>query len=200
MALHGTFVVGMSFSLLLIPNSTQMGFLMGIFLAFVSLMQGVEFLLWLHQECDATHKAISITGMILNHLQPVVLGLATALIFRRNVATVGLIVLAYLAVAIPYSAQYLTDANLQCTQKQSGDPHLLWNWYNMNHAKLMYGVFIAAFIGIVFAGVDTRQNAMLFSSVALITYGLSYLIYPRAHVGALWCFWTAFVPAGLYFL
>jgi hypothetical protein len=172
----------------------------GVFFAFVSLMQGIEFLLWQHQECDALHKNLSIAGMLLNHLQPVILGLATAWIFQRNVATIAVLLVAYLAVAVPYSLTYLTDENLQCTVKTCGDPHLVWKWNDMSGHARMYAVFIATFICIALVGFNRSRHAAMFSIGTLVTYGLSSLFYERAHVGALWCFWVMLIPPALYAL
>ena len=55
-------------------------------------MQGIEFLLWKHPVCDDYHKAVSVAGMILNHLQPVVLGAATWAIYRTRGAEIAGIV------------------------------------------------------------------------------------------------------------
>lgn len=193
-----TFLVGMSFSLLLISSRIARYRLYGIFFAFVSLMQGIEFVLWQHQECDTFHKSFSVLGMILNHLQPVVLGILTACIFRKNVAFIGLILAVYLAVAIPYSLKYLTDENLHCTQPVDGDPHLLWNWNNVDGHELMYIVFIATFMMIAAVGFDSNASAITFIVGTIVTYATSAVLYPRANVGALWCFWVATLPPFMY--
>jgi hypothetical protein len=157
-------------------------------------MQGIEYLLWQHQECDAIHRGLSIAGMALNHAQPIVLGVATAWVFGRNIPALFAIMAAYLAVAIPYSAQYLTDDQLQCTQPRCGNPHLVWRWNRLRAADWMYAVFIAAFMAIAFVGFPSWTHAALFSAMTVLTFGTSYLIYPRESVGALWCFWASFVP------
>jgi nicotinamide riboside transporter PnuC len=67
-------LAGVFGSLLCISLGTTKDKIVGYFLGFVSLMQGIEYLLWKHQKCDNYNKVISITGMILNHLQPFILG------------------------------------------------------------------------------------------------------------------------------
>ena len=87
----------------------------GLFIAFVSLMQGVEYLLWNHPICDEYHKGISIVGMFLNHSQPIVLAVLL-LFFNPSTPNRSLILgltLLYTIFVIPYSAQFVTDESLQ---------------------------------------------------------------------------------------
>ena len=191
------FSTGAVFSTLLFFSAHPFHRLLGAFLGFVSLMQLIEFLLWIHPACDAFNKTISVTGMILNHSQPVVLALLTALFFGKSVGWLFTIVAAYLAVVVPYSLQFTSD--LQCTTRQCGatDPHLVWNWNLLPYNPLIYTVFLAAFVGIALLGLPT-QEGRIFAAAAVVTYGVSSFIYERKVVGSLWCFWTAFIPAAIY--
>lgn len=193
-----SFAVGVGFSTLLLFRRNPFHRLLGAFLGFVSLMQLVEFLLWIHPVCDAFNKSVSVAGMILNHSQPIVLALLTALFYGKSVGLLLAIAAAYTAVIIPYSRQFTAD--LQCSRRQcdSTDPHLVWNWNNLPYNPLVYTVFLAAFVGIALVGMP-QQEGRLFAIAAVVSYGLSSLIYERAVVGALWCFWTAFMPAAVYF-
>jgi hypothetical protein len=193
-----SFAVGVGFSALLFFRRNPFHRLLGAFLGFVSLMQFVEFLLWIHPVCDAFNKSVSVAGMILNHSQPIVLALLTTLFYGKSVGAVLAIVVAYTAAIIPYSMQFTTD--LQCSTRQCGatDPHIVWNWNNLPYSQLVYSLFLAAFVGIALVGMPQREGR-LFAAAAVVSYGLSSLIYERAVVGALWCFWTAFIPVAVYF-
>jgi hypothetical protein len=191
-----TFVSGFSFSILLTQINNNFYKLLGYFLGFVSLMQLVEYLLWKHQICDNYHKQVSLIGMILNHLQPVVLGLLTYIFYEKNPIALGLLIITYLAVIIPYSLQF--TSNLQCTTKPcTTDPHLVWQWNNMKYSKVAYSIFLATFIGIGLFGMPFNKG-LLFSITAFSTYMLSSVIYDRKVIGSLWCFWTAFMPFIIY--
>ena len=192
-----SFAMGAGFSTLLFFSERPFHRLLGAFLGFVSLMQFIEYLLWIHPVCDTYNKTISMVGMVLNHSQPVILAFLTALIYQKNMGSLVAIVAAYLAVIVPYSLQFTSD--LQCSTRQCGatDPHLVWNWNIMDHSTIVYLVFLAAFMGIALIGMPP-QEGRLFAGGAALTYGLSLLIYERKTVGSLWCFWTAFIPALIY--
>lgn len=190
-----SFAVGIGFSTLLLFRERPYHRLLGAFLGFVSLMQLIEFLLWIYPVCDIFNKTVSVIGMILNHSQPIVLALLTALFFGKRIGWLLAIALAYLAVIVPYSLQFTTD--LQCTTRHCGNPHLVWNWNALPYNPLVYTVFLAAFVAIALLGMPS-QEGRLFGVAAVVTYGLSSLVYERKVVGALWCFWTAFIPAGVY--
>jgi hypothetical protein len=195
-----TFVVGAGFSWLLTRFPDPMTQLLGYFFGFVSLMQGIEFFLWKHQVCDSLHKGLSITGMILNHLQPVVLGVLAAWFLDHNVGMIAILVVAYLIIAIPYSLSYATKQNLHCTVPQCGNPHLIWNWNNMPNANFMYAIFILTMVGIALVGFKDPKHKLLGTIGTVATFGLSRLFYGRASVGALWCFWVMLIPPALYFI
>lgn len=192
-----TFTIGISFSILLIFTKDKFNKLLGYFLGFVSIMQFIEYLLWRHPICDNYNKTISIVGMILNHLQPIILALVTGLIYSQQLKVLFLISLVYLAVIIPYSLQF--TENLQCTTRQCGatDPHLVWNWNTLNYSKIVYIIFLASFVGIGLFGMPSDMGVM-FSTIAVLTYGISSLVYDRKVMGSLWCFWAAFFPAIIY--
>ncbi len=192
-----TFTIGFGFSILLVFTQDKFNKLLGYFLGFVSLMQFIEYLLWRHPICDNYNKTISIIGMILNHLQPVILAIITGLIYSKQITSLFLISLAYLAVIIPYSFQF--TENLQCTTRQCGatDPHLVWNWNTLNHSRIVYILFLASFVGIGLFGMPSDKGVM-FSIIAILTYGISSFVYDRKVMGSLWCFWTAFFPAFIY--
>jgi hypothetical protein len=190
-----TFSICLGFSILLFFNNNPFHKLLGLFLGFVSLMQGIEYLLWTFQECNSFHKNISVIGMILNHLQPVILALVTGSIYRKNIPILLLISLFYLAIIIPYSLQFTRD--LHCTQPQCGNPHLIWNWNILPYSSPVYIIFLASFILIARFGMPDVEG-ILFATGALISYISSSLLYSRNTMGALWCFWTAFAPAAIY--
>ena len=191
------FTIGLGFSILLIQSGTKFKKLMGYFLGYVSLMQFIEYLLWKHPICDNYNKTVSVVGMMLNHLQPIVLAGLTAFFYNKQLPMLSLISVIYLLVIIPYSLQYTSD--LQCTTKKCGstDPHLVWNWNNLKYGDFAYFVFLCAFVGIGLYGMPLSEG-IFFSMFAVFTNVASQIFYDRKVVGSLWCFWTAFVPVALY--
>ena len=140
-----TFIVGIIGSLLCISLGKPVDKILGYFFIFVSLMQGIEYLLWNHQKCDNYNRFLSILGMVLNHLQPIVLGLLI-LYFNKNVSTkiMYLIMFLYLCAIIPYSIQFLNNKNLECTIT----PFYISNadfYIVLNHIKIIYNSFFCVF-------------------------------------------------------
>jgi hypothetical protein len=168
--------------------------LVGVFLAFVALMQGIEYLLWMTQDCGDAHKIVSYAGMWLSHLQPVVLG-GLALLFgppRYRLWILG-VVGAYLAAAIPYSMQYDNIGDMRCSVPRAENPHLVWNWISMPYCREMYIIFLLAFTALFMMGLPAGLNWRM-AAISVGTFTASYLIYPREILGAMWCFFAAFVP------
>jgi len=192
-----TFTIGIGFSALLVFSADKFHRLLGWFLGFVSFMQLIEYLLWMHPVCDEYNKNVSLIGMVLNHLQPVVLALLTGLFYQQRLPVLAALVAVYLVVIIPYSAQFTSD--LRCSTRQCGatDPHIVWNWNTMKGDRLAYMVFLGTFVGVGLAGMPLGAGG-LFATGSVLTYGLSSLIYDRKVMGSLWCFWTAFIPAAIY--
>ena len=78
-----TFLTGFIGGLLCFSTGVVDLKIIGLFFMFVSLMQGIEYLLWIHQTCDDYNKNISYLAMVLNHLQPVVLCILLILYNRK---------------------------------------------------------------------------------------------------------------------
>jgi hypothetical protein len=161
-------------------------------------MQLIEYLLWKHPICDSFNKSVSIIGMVLNHLQPVVLAALAGLFYFKQVPLLIGVAVAYLVVIVPYSFQFTSD--LQCSERQFGatDPHLVWKWNSLQYSDFVYLVFLGAFVTVALFGMPSSEG-LAFASVAVSTYTLSALVYDRKVMGSLWCFMTAFMPALIYF-
>ena len=198
-----TFLLGGIGSFLVWTLGTAFDRIAGLFMGFVALMQGIEYILWKNQECNRSNKLVSIVGMWLNHLQPLVLGgLILGLSPRHTYDTaIKAIMGLYTAVIVPYSLQFQNKANLQCTTQKPGDPHLVWNWNDMSYSSVVYGIFLATMALIAILGMPTLTQGAVFAAIAVITLMLSGLFfYKRSVVGAMWCFFAVFLPAFYYIL
>jgi hypothetical protein len=190
----GTFISGIVFSVLCFSLGTAEGKIIGVFFGIVIFMQLIEYLLWKHQECDEYNKNLTIAGMILNHLQPVILFLAV-LLFNKNIPSNNLkimilAVILYAIAIIPYSLQF----NKFCTQKgKESNNHLVWKWNNMDHAGIVYIIFLVSMMIITFLGMPAHK--VIHTLVVLLSFVISAVIYGKQEVaGALWCFIAAFAP------
>lgn len=161
--------------------------IIGLFLIFISLIQGIEYLLWNHQTCDDYNKFLSKTAMIINHLQPVILAILV-ITFNKNVnlPVVLIPLVIYALCIIPYSLN-----NSDCTIKNKSEK-LGWQWTGKQDYFLVYSLFLACFV--IFAlCLPTPKYATMFSLFIMISYTFSYFIYRNTQsVGTMWCFFSAF--------
>lgn len=200
-----SFTIGTIGSALCISLGTPTDKIIGFFFIFTSLMQLVEYLLWRHQKCDDYNRFISMMGMLLNHLQPIFLGLLVIFFNTRlNNSSMNIIlgILAtYLLIIIPYSYEFLalTHKKLQCTIKNKTTCHLQWNWNYMRYSSLVYALFLLADVVIILFGFPNFQQALYCAFFAISSYVISFIYYPGS-VGALWCYFSVFYPAIYYLL
>jgi len=197
----GAFSIGTLFSLILVARGTPDMKILGYFFAFVALMQLIEYALWMHQVCDGYNRGLSYAGMILNHAQPVVLAGLIFLFSKESFSRPFLLaaLALYSACIVPYSMEYAKATTEQCTMQQPGSPHLIWNWNMLPKNQYIY---IFAFLPMIllsaWIGLRPPMN-MILAFVALFTYLVSFILYrEKGAVGALWCFFSAFVPAFLW--
>lgn len=200
----GTFILGIIGSVLCISLGRITDKIVGYALGFAVLMQGIEYLLWRHQICDEYNRAISITGMWLNNLQPIIYGWVVLLcnykIIMFDAIIVQLAMLIYALVAIPYSLEFLrNDLGQQCTIKGE-DTHLEWKWNNLPYgASFVYSMYLLSVSIIFIFGFPTRMQGLIAAFIAIVSYIATYFIYSYKSLGSLWCFFAAFLPI-IYYL
>jgi len=188
-----TFLTGFIGGLLCFSTGVPDLKIIGLFFMFVSLMQGIEYLLWIHQTCDDYNKNISYLAMVLNHLQPVVLCILLIL-YNKPDKKIFFILFVYLLVIIPYSLKFKNT----CTMKDE-DQHLKWEWNRMKYNNLVYALFLCCLVllGFFFPNKFYGKSFILFT---LVSYCISFYIYRNTNVvGSMWCFFAAFGPL-IYFL
>jgi len=198
-----TFSLGFVFSIILYFRTKLTDIkIIALSLLYVSLMQFVEFLLWMNQNCDELNKTISYVGMALNHLQPVVLaGLILYMSKKPNTIGIIIVTLVYLSVFIPYSLEYKNIEDLRCSVKREGNPHIVWNWNNLKNNMYVYALFLSAIVILPFLGFASKSIAYNASAYLIISFTISLLVYERYEaIGSTWCLFTALVPPILVLL
>jgi hypothetical protein len=191
------FLIGFGSSVALWFMNTSPDYrIIAVFFAYISLMQLLEFFLWNNQKCDEINKNLSYIGLIITHLQPVILGLITILLSKApNIPAIIGVLIIYSLCMIPYSLQFKDTEDLQCTHRIPGNPHLIWTWNDLPNAAYVYVVYLLAFILIPFLGFKSVKNATIFAITTVSSFQISSLFYKRA-MGTMWCFFGAFVPVG----
>jgi hypothetical protein len=187
-----TFIVGMISSIACFQIKDKNYKIIGVFFGFVICMQLIEYLLWNHQKCDNYNKTLSILGMILNHLQPIVLFFVIKH-YNKKAEKLWPMLLLYLCFIIPYSIQFLKSKDL-CTIKGKGG-HLSWNWNKLPYAGIVYIAFLMSMVIFSIYGFPSMSQGILFSIISVLSFIFSVLIYKNVEtVGAMWCFFAVFAP------
>lgn len=190
-------IVGIIGSILVYTLGTITDKIIGLYLGYVSLMQGIEFILWNHQTCDSFHKNISFLGMLLNESQPIVLGLIILLVNTKLKHKFPII--AIMTVYIGFIAQYMQYSdNLRCTKPRANDPHLAWNWTLVKY-RILWVVYIITLVLLSIFGMPTLFVGVVCALFLALTMLLSIIIYPRQVMGTMWCFFAALSPVVYYF-
>ena len=198
-----TFITGMIGAILCVSLGKVMDIVIGLLLGYVSLMQLIEYLLWNHQICDNYNKIISIIGMLLNHFQPIVLGIILLYVAKplpKNKCIILIIMMIYTLCAIPYSILFLQDSNNHCTLKNNMTKHLEWKWNEENHSILFYSIFLLSVLLLFLFGMPKIIQGVSIGVVIVILYLTSAFIYDSQHIGSMWCFFGALVPIFYYIL
>jgi hypothetical protein len=164
----------------------------GYYFLFVSLMQLIEYFLWIDLNCiNGSNNIGAILGPILNHLQPVVMLILLNMFLKSdNLISLDVIVLLniiYLIYAINHYFKYLMDQKNLCI-KTNEQNHLDWTW-KKNFNYLFY--FLISFINII--NFHKNKNVM-------VSFNISYLLLIIAtlkfnmNTGELWCFMVTGIP------
>lgn len=191
-----TFLIGIIGAILCLTLGTPTDKLVGLFFGFVSSMQGIEFALWENQECNTMNKIISVLGMILNHLQPIVLSILILLLNKDLTHTTKqIIILSTIVYAITitaYSIQFTSDDG--CTMKNEYN-HLEWDWNGMKYKTIAYMMFLFMLIFLFYIGTPDKKSGIILSAISLISYLTSHFIYQdKKVIGSLWCLFASFTP------
>jgi len=189
-----TYIIGMIGSILLFKKNYKPE---AIFYGWVIQMQFIEFLLWKNQPCPSDKNIkISETGMIINHLEPIILWLAILFFSRRKLPIfINVLMLIFIVSTFLYSK----NIKIQCTTVSAeSKPHLHWKWNSANFSIPYYLLFLICLILLSYYGFNKGYiNAL----IVLISFIISFMIYGNKNVvGAMWCFFAAFGPWVLLYL
>jgi hypothetical protein len=190
--------IGLSTSFVLFSIGSISEKILAGYLAFVSLMQGIEYLLWTNQTCNDRHKQTAIAGMTLNLAQPLVLATLVLLLNPKANRNLLLALAGFYMVAIyPSVQQYVSEQELQCTHPQINDPHLVWRWTTLPNEIYYHGSYLFVLCVIAWTGLPNRLYGSLFTVGLLGSYAASRILYERSVFGSMWCWFVNTSPAFL---
>jgi hypothetical protein len=211
-----TYLIGISgsinlYKINLIPES--------LFFGWVSHMQLIDFILWRNQPCNITesnkvckkeelklcnktNQNTTTAGMIINHLEPVIM-FTSILIFSKQKLPIWVMILTFFffICLFIYTKDILDKKDTiekKCTYvTEQSNPHLFWQWnYNEPYNIPIYLYFVLIFVLLTYYGFSNKNFS---SIIVFISYIISGIIYKnKKSIGSLWCVFGAILPWILY--
>lgn len=187
-----SFVVGVIGSVALFTFEPSLA----VFFAFVSLMQLYDFFFWTTAPESSTNHAFTKLAMVSNHLQPLVLAVATYF-FKGGLHPLSIaLTVMYSIAAVVYTSKHWTSVTHTTVTEQS-KPGLHWQWNDRAGGAVLYTLFLAAFTAIFLQHYPFPLNVALVL-ITHATFATAWYKYKgRYAVGRFWCYFAAFVPATL---
>ena len=190
-----TFIIGLVGSVLLLnfgnPRFSLENHISGIFFIFISLIQFMDFLIWIDlKNTIGLNRLATTIGPLLNIGQPTILYLIKLIYMKPNllegnnlqIALLNLLYFGY----IMYVYFRFTRENQMKTGVKHG--HLNWEWLEY-HNPFTYLVVFAVNI---FYLTDFAYSSLVFGITYLFL--LLSMLFFKYNVGELWCFFGAFIP------
>lgn len=170
----------------------------GYFFLFVTLMQLVEYFLWIDQKCINGYNYVgAVVGPILNNLQPVVmLILARMYLESSKIISDQALLLAnglYIMYMVYKYIEYVSDESNLCVETND-EGHLNWTW-KKDFNYLFY--FILNFINA--ANYYENSNFMIVFIISYLLWILSLFNFHK-NVGEFWCLMVTGVPLVALFM
>lgn len=190
-----------------------------LFYGWVVQMQLVDYFLWKNQPCEITEKNkicnkdelvncnkannnTTTAGIIINHLEPLVLFIGIML-FSNKTLPISIIILfiIFMIFLLFYTINVFSqddEDNLCTTVTEESDPHLHWKWNYEEYNFIVYFFFVIILVLLSYYGLEKGYiNAL----VVTIGFAISKYIYgTKRSTGSMWCFIAAFAPWLLYFI
>jgi len=194
-----TYLIGLTGSLCLyrsgyIPEA--------IFYGWVIHMQLIEFFLWKLQPCtdpekEALNRIVTKIGIIINHLEPVVLWLAILFFSRIKLPSVfNVLMIIFIIMTWSYTNQVMKSNDCTTVTKKSA-PHLYWKWNGETHHAVYYAFFLMTLVSLSYYGLPKGH---INASIVLISFMISFVIYRGQNAfGTMWCFAAAFASFTLLY-
>jgi len=189
----GTYILGLVGCYNLYMNTNYK--VEAIFFAWVVQMQLIEFFLWKNQSCNDLNKQTSKIGLIINHLEPVILWVAILLLSSKELPLyVNVLMTGFVIITILYT-KYILDKSdeTKCSLvTPESKPHIEWKWNNQKYNNIYYVLFLLCLNVVSINGVEHGYHL---ASILTISLLISIAIYSDKKVtGSMWCFLAAFLP------
>jgi hypothetical protein len=157
-------------------------------------MQLIEYFLWNNQVCNETNVNTTKLGVIINHLEPIVLWISILLFSAKELPdSINIFMILFLIVTYAYTKFILSNDDNKCSLvTPESSPHILWKWNNAEYGSIYYAFFLLSLILLSINGLEKGNQFAL--SITLLFLVSNYLYSNKKSVGSIWCFLAALSP------
>jgi len=183
-----TYIIGIIGCVILIKKNF---YVEAIFYFIVIQMQLIEFFIWQNQECNNYNKIVTKLGLVINHLEPIILWIAINLFSKKILPDwIHYLMILYIFISIIYSKKVYGNYCTNVTPESK--PYLYWKWNYDKYSEYYYLFFIIILNILCIYGV---QYGYHMAFIINISYLITYILYGKYHaIGTMWCFAAAFAP------
>jgi hypothetical protein len=196
-----TYIIGTTFSVLLLKNKKISLNIAGGFFLLVIQMQMIDFLLWNNNKCNQNNINISTAGSIITYIQPIFLYILIMYYNKELTQTKKNILSLLLGLYIIGIYQLLKNKYpLECTiVTPNSKPYLDWSWIYDTKKNNKFNLLYLIVLGVLFyIGIPSPYNIYLFV-LCIGSFVASYYISNGTKFGSIWCWFAAVGPLILYF-
>lgn len=168
-----------------------------IMFGYLGLMQLLEYLMWIDQDCNGLNQFATDLGFVHNILQPII-SLLVAFIFIKNIPIWQYsITMAYLLYSLPkiWESKKTGQCSKPCSKDEIG---LSWKYTNTEHATIVWLIFTLALSSPFLL---MKKNGIIYFLLFIITYIISHFIAVNRcknsiipSNGSWWCLMATLIP------
>lgn len=181
-----TYIIGLIGSLWLTTTNRPLG----LFYLSVIQMQLIDYIAFRNLTCSSTNKTATRAGILINHLEPIVLYAALLATGAQLPSFVHFTVVMYIMAASWYVSKALSKVTCTKVSCQS-EPYLFWEWNDLPGKSIVYGLFLLVLVLLSVYGLKSTTHTV----IVLASFTLSHVMYGgKRATGAMWCWFAAFIP------
>jgi hypothetical protein len=183
--------IGMFASMLLMLQTSKEKKALGVFFAFVVLMQAFDAIFWKYPSGNMNRVATKF-AMIFNHMQPFVLAFAIMVYVGRLKPFSRRMVIFLACIMLIYTISVWNTLEETGVTPRSA-PGLYWKWNHGRGATVVYTVFLVTMLVLMIQNLP--RCGLLAALITAISFLFSFFKYRIADsTGRFWCYFAAYAP------
>jgi len=191
---RNAFVIGIVSSIVLYYSTQKTEYkAIALFLGYVTLMQGFDYLFWTHPPPSDINRVATKAAAVVNWMQPVILFLLLRTTQTKQTTTIKHMVLIYFMIVVCYLTVHWNKLSFTEVKPDSA-PSLRWDWIRFKGSNELGILYLIVFIYTSYTFLNSSTN-LLFLLLILGTFVFSVSKhYINATYGRFWCYYAAYTP------